>query len=174
MSDPYIGEIRMWPANFAPAGWMLCKGQLVPISESEALFNLIGTTYGGDGQSTFALPDLQGRVPVDDGQGAGQPTRILGEKGGAETVGITTATMAAHSHAFMASGTQGGTNNASGNVPAANLNISLYYEDVPAPTAALTPDVIKPDGGNQPHDNMQKFLVINFIISLYGLYPPPT
>lgn len=169
--EPFVGEIRMWPGNFAPAGWLLCLGQLIPISENETLFNLIGTTYGGDGQSTFALPNLGSRVPVDDGQGPGQPTRLLGEIGGTENVTITIANMAAHSHGFQVSTAEGGTSNASGNYVGVAPTISIFYEDNPNPAASLNAQTIQPDGGSQPHENIQPFLCINHIISLYGVYP---
>jgi microcystin-dependent protein len=167
MAQPYVGEIRMFAGNFAPAGWMFCEGQLLPISENETLFQLIGTTYGGDGQSTFALPDLQGRIPIHQGNGF-----ILAETGGAEDITLTTTQIPAHSHAFVATNATGTSPNASGNIAAATGNIDLYRE-----TAANTPmaaQTIGPVGGSQPHTNFQPYLCINFIISLFGIFPSPT
>src|SRR5208283_951554 len=134
MSQPYVGEIRMFAGNFAPAGWMFCEGQLLPISENETLFNLIGTTYGGDGQSTFALPDLRGRLPVHQGNGF-----TLAETGGAEEVTLTTSTIPAHSHPFLASLNQGGTRNPTGNVLATVIAGSIYAQQ--PPTAALAASI---------------------------------
>jgi microcystin-dependent protein len=171
MGTPYIGEIRMFGGNFAPAGWMFCQGQLLSISENDTLFNLIGTTYGGDGQENFALPNLQSRFPIHMGQGAGLPNRVQAETGGAEEVTITPQTLPAHSHGFMVSTSAGTTNNASGNVVGASPNVKLFYEDTPAPAVALNAQVIQPTGGSQPHENIQPFQVINFIISLFGVFP---
>ena len=174
MSQPFVGEIRMFGGNFAPAGWMLCVGQLLPISENEVLFNLIGTTYGGDGQSTFGLPDLQGRVPVHQGSGF-----VLAEKAGVESVTLTNNQIPAHNHPVQAaSGTQGAVAVPAANTilgdevlnPAQNPTPFAYLPGGGAPTA-LAPISIGPTGGSQPHDNMQPFLTINFIISLFGIFP---
>lgn len=173
MSSPYIGEIRMFGGSFAPVGWALCQGQTIPISQNDTLFNLIGTTYGGDGQNTFNLPDLSGRVPVHQGQGSGISQQyIIGEQGGVESVTLTTQQMPSHTHAFV-----GCTNSALASSPAN----AIYGKAVSAtPFYAGTPDVslnagsVQPQGGNQPHENMQPFLVVTFIISLYGIYPTPT
>ena len=165
MSDPYIGEIRMFGGNFAPAGWAYCNGQLIPISENDALFTLIGTTYGGDGQETFALPDLQGRVPIHQGNGF-----VLGQKAGVESVTITTQQLPTHSHAWLASKDTGGTTNPPGNVAASIPGGgSVYIQD--SASVALNPQSLQPQGGSQPHENMQPFLVISFIISLFGIFP---
>lgn len=166
MSNPYVGEIRMFGGNFAPAGWMFCEGQLLPISENETLFNLIGTTYGGDGQSTFALPDLRGRLPIHQGNGF-----ILAETGGVEEVTLTTQQIPIHTHALIATGTVGTALNPAGNVTAQGITITIYRE-APAntPTAATA---IGQVGGSQPHTNFQPYLCINFIISLFGIFPPP-
>ena len=167
MAQPYVGEIRMFGGNFAPAGWMFCEGQLLPISEYETLFNLIGTTYGGDGQSTFALPDLRGRVPVHQGNGF-----ILAETGGTETVTLTVNQIAAHSHPFLAVQDIGGANAPSNNLLAQSTAIKLYS---PAnPGSPLGASSITPLGGSQPHTNFQPYLCVNFIISLFGLFPPPS
>jgi microcystin-dependent protein len=169
MSQPYVGEIRMFAGNFAIAGWMFCEGQLLPISEYETLFNLIGTTYGGDGQSTFALPDLRGRLPVHQGNGF-----TLAETGGVETVTLTVQQIPAHTHPYLASTDLASTANPSTAVLAA-LNIALNDIYIPAAgTNALSPNSISSTGGNQPHDNFQPYLCINFIISLFGVFPSPT
>lgn len=167
MSTPYIGEIRMFAGNFAPAGWMFCNGQLLPISEFDVLFNLIGTTYGGDGQTTFALPDLQGRLPVHQGPGF-----ALSQAGGAESVTLTTSQIPAHSHQFLASTNAGATKNPPGNALATAVGGSAYIQA--APTTALATQSLQPAGGSQPHDNIQPFLCVSFIISLFGVFPSPT
>jgi microcystin-dependent protein len=157
----------MFGGNFAPAGWMFCSGQLLPISEYETLFNLIGTTYGGDGQSTFGLPDLQGRVPVHQGSGF-----TLAETGGVEVVTLTTAQMPSHSHPFLCSTNPGGATSPPGNVPATVVAGSAYVQM--AATAALAPASVSAVGGSQPHDNFQPYLCVSFIISLFGIFPSPT
>jgi len=168
MAQPYVGEIRIFAGNFAPAGWMFCEGQLLPISENDTLFNLIGTTYGGDGQETFALPDLRGRVPIHQGNGF-----ILAETGGVETVTLTTQQMAVHTHAFLA--TTAAPNSASpGNAFLAKPVASVYNDINPPNTVSMNPAAITPTGGSQPHDNFQPYLCLDFIISLFGIYPSPT
>lgn len=167
MAQPYVGEIRMFAGNFAPAGWMFCEGQLLPISENETLFQLIGTTYGGDGQSTFALPDLRGRIPLHQGNGF-----ILAETGGAEEITLTTQQIPSHSHALIASTTISTQASPAGNVVAQSSAADLYIEDTAA--SALAPQAILPAGGSQPHTNFQPYLCIDFIISLFGLFPSPT
>ena len=167
MAQPYVGEIRMFAGNFAPAGWMFCEGQLLPISEYETLFNLIGTTYGGDGQSTFALPDVRGRIPLHMGN-----SFILAETGGAEEITLTVNQIAAHSHPLLASlDTAGGSspeNSVTGQVGA----IQIYREVAPA--AALSPLAVTATGGSQPHTNFQPYLCVDFIISLFGIFPSQT
>jgi microcystin-dependent protein len=165
MGTPYLGEIRMFGGNFAPAGWAYCDGSLLPISEFDALFTLIGTTYGGDGAETFALPSLQSRVPIHRG-----PNNVLGQAGGVEAVTLISQQMPAHTHAFVANTSDGTSNDAQGHVVASSPNIDLYYEDAPATN--LNQAALFPDGGSQPHDNMLPFQAINFIISLYGIFPP--
>ncbi len=167
MAQPYVGEIRMFAGNFAPAGWMFCEGQLLPISENETLFQLIGTTYGGDGQSTFALPDLRGRLPLHQGNGF-----ILAETGGAEEITLTTSQIPAHSHALLASADQGGSPNPAGNLTSRPPATFIYLED--APTVNMAAQAIGPVGGSQPHTNFQPYLCIDFIISLFGIFPSPT
>ena len=167
MSQPYYGEIRMFGGNFAPAGWMFCEGQLLPISEYETLFNLIGTTYGGDGQSTFALPDLRGRVPVHQGNGF-----ILAEQGGVEEVTLTVNQIPAHSHPLLASGDLGNQLTTTGNLLSNSQGAIPYIEDVT--TLNMSSSAITPVGGSQPHTNFQPYLCVNFIISLFGIFPSPT
>jgi microcystin-dependent protein len=167
MAQPYVGEIRMFAGNFAPAGWMFCEGQLLPISEYETLFNLIGTTYGGDGQSTFALPDLRGRLPLHQGNGF-----ILAETGGAEEITLTVSQIPAHSHPFLASTSAGSQGNPAGNVTAQNTLVQIYAEDVP--TVNMGNNAIGPVGGSQPHTNFQPYLCVDFIISLFGIFPSQT
>jgi len=167
MSSPFIGEIRMFAGNFAPVGWAFCNGALIPISENDALFNLIGTTYGGDGQSTFALPNLQSRVPVHVGPGF-----ALGQSGGAETVTLTVSQIPAHSHVPLASSSPGTQSNPQNGVWAANTTLSPYENT--APSINMDPGAMGSSGGSQPHDNMIPFLVINFILSLFGIFPSQT
>ena len=167
MAQPYVGEIRIFAGNFAPAGWMFCEGQLLPISENETLFNLIGTTYGGDGQSTFALPDLRGRIPVHQGNGF-----TLAETGGVEQVTLTVNQVPAHSHAMQALTNNASSVNASGNLLA---QIPTYTPYIAAsPNSPLSSNAISSVGGSQPHDNFQPYLCLNFIISLFGIFPSQT
>ena len=167
MAQPYVGEIRMFAGNFAPAGWMFCEGQLLPISENETLFQLIGTTYGGDGQSTFALPDLRGRIPVHQGNGF-----ILAETGGAEEITLTVNQIPAHSHPLLASGATATNANPTGNVVGNQTLAQLYVEDVTSTN--LSPNAVTSVGGSQPHTNFQPYLCVDFIISLFGIFPSPT
>jgi microcystin-dependent protein len=167
MAQPYVGEIRMFAGNFAPAGWMFCEGQLLPISENETLFQLIGTTYGGDGESTFALPDLRGRIPIHQGNGV-----ILAETGGAEEITLTVNQIPAHTHTVLAN-PQAATDTtpSSANVPAQPPG--FLYNKL-APFANMSPQIIAPVGGSQPHTNFQPYLCVNYIISLFGIFPSPT
>jgi len=171
LGSPYVGEIRIFAGNFAPVGWMLCQGQLLPISEYETLFNLIGTTYGGDGQSTFALPNLQSRLPVHQGTSSFGTTYIIGQVAGAETVTLSTPQIPAHSHALGVSSSQGNAPGPAGGVSAAS---TLDQYATAAPSLAFSPNALSNAGGSQPHDNMSPFLVVNFIISLFGIYPSQT
>lgn len=166
MSQPYIGEIRIFAGNFAPVGWLFCEGQLLSIAENEVLFQLIGTTYGGDGESTFALPDLQGRLPLHQGNGF-----LLAETGGAEDVTLTLSQIPAHSHAMMNSSGIGKSSSPKGGV-LANSSGKAFY-GVGGTVASLAPETISPVGGSQPHTNMQPYLCVNFIISLFGIFPTP-
>lgn len=167
MAQPYIGEIRMFAGNFAPVGWMFCEGQLLPISENEALFQLIGTTYGGDGESTFALPDLRGRLPIHQGNGF-----ILAETGGAEEITLTVNQIPSHTHPMLATLDTGASNNPLNSVLAQSPNIKLYSAAAPGQT--LNPVTVGPVGGSQPHTNFQPYLCIDFIISLFGIFPSQT
>jgi microcystin-dependent protein len=157
----------MFAGNFAPAGWMFCEGQLLPISEYETLFNLIGTTYGGDGQSTFALPDLRGRIPLHQGNGF-----ILAETGGVETVTLTVSQIPAHSHPFLGTTSIATNGNPGGNVVAQPSTISPYLNA--PPTVAMAPQASGGTGGSQPHNNFQPYLCVDFIISLFGIFPSQT
>jgi microcystin-dependent protein len=167
MAQPYVGEIRMFAGNFAPAGWMFCEGQKLPISENETLFNLIGTTYGGDGQSTFCLPDLRGRIPIHQGNGF-----ILSETGGAEEITLTVDQIASHTHPWLASNQLATVttpaNNAVGRTTTADI-----YGQLP-PIVNMSVQAISFVGGSQPHTNFQPYLCVNFIISLFGIFPPPS
>ena len=167
MAQPYVGEIRMFAGNFAPAGWMFCEGQLLPISEYETLFNLIGTTYGGDGQSTFALPDSRGRLPVHQGNGF-----TLAETGGVETVTLTVPQIPAHTHAFLAAANPGTIASPSGSVPGASPSVTPYRQQTPA--TPMSASAIGSTGGSQPYDNFQPYLCVDFIISLFGIFPSQT
>ena len=172
MSDPFVGEIRMFGGSFAPAGWSFCDGQLMPISQNETLFNLIGTTYGGDGQETFALPNLQSRVPVHAGQGPGvSQNYTLGETFGVESVTLTTQQIPVHNHAFLCSLNTPNTTDPTNQVIAQSLQIHMFTED--ATNRQMNAATMQPQGGSQPHDNMSPYLVVSFIISLFGLFPPP-
>jgi microcystin-dependent protein len=166
MAQPYLGEIRMFAGSFAPAGWAFCAGQLMPISENSALFNLIGTTYGGDGQSTFGLPDLQGRLPLHQGNGF-----IQGETGGVEEVTLTSQQIPVHNHAMLASSGQATSNSPNGNVLAATQAATVTAYGTDGPFVQLAPQAIGIAGGNQPHTNMQPYLCITYIISLFGIFP---
>lgn len=167
MSQPFVGEIRMFAGNFAPAGWQFCDGSLLPISDFETLFNLIGTTYGGDGQTTFALPDLRGRLPIHQGNGF-----TLSETGGVETVTLTVSQIPSHSHPYLASTNPGASNLPSGNLLADQPGGKNYRPTTPA--ASLGPQSIGSTGGSQPHDNFQPYLCVDFIISLFGVFPSQT
>ena len=166
MAQPYIGEIRMFGGNFAPAGWMFCEGQLLAISENDTLFNLIGTTYGGDGQSTFALPDLRGRLPIHQGNGF-----ILAQNGGVEEVTLTVPQIPAHSHAFLASANNASAANAAGKLLAQTPSYTPYI--ALSANSALSANAVGSTGGSQPHTNFQPYLCVSFIISLFGIYPSP-
>lgn len=168
MSEPFISEIRMFGFDFPPRGWAFCDGQILSIAQNTALFSLLGTTYGGNGQSTFALPDLRGRTPLHFGQGSGLQPRNLGELGGTETQTLLPAQLPAHNHALTAAaaantGEPGAARPATGEVRA-------FRESVSA-TVPMAADAVAPSGGTQPHPNMQPSLVVNFSIALEGIFP---
>lgn len=167
MAQPYVGEIRMFAGNFAPAGWMFCEGQLIPISEYETLFNLIGTTYGGDGQSTFALPDMRGRLPVHQGNGF-----ILAETGGVEEITLTVSQIPAHSHPMLASGSVANTPNPGNNLAGVASQVNTFFGDIP--NTNMSTAAVGSVGGSQPHTNFQPYLCVDFIISMFGIFPSPT
>ena len=169
MSEPFVGEIRMFAGNFAPVGWSFCDGTLLPIADYNVLFQLIGTTYGGDGQSTFALPDLRGRLPIHMGNGF-----TLAETGGVETVTLTASTIPAHSHPYLANTDFGNTNDPTGAVLCALTTAGSEYLFAGSGPNAMTPGSIGSTGGSQPHDNFQPYLCIDFIISLFGVFPSQT
>jgi len=169
MAQPYVGEIRMFGGNFNPAGWLFCEGQLLPISENEPLFQLIGTTYGGDGQSTFGLPDLRGRITVHQSPGNGFP---LAQPGGVEDVTLTSTHMPVHTHALAANSSAGSSPDPTSNVLAGSPTIDMFRES--APSVSLANNTLGPAGGSQPHANFQPYLCISFIISLFGIFPTPT
>lgn len=170
---PYVGEIRMFGGNFGPNGWLICQGQTLPISEYDTLFNLIGTTYGGDGQETFALPDLQGRLPVHMGKGpALTQTYVIGQPFGSESVTLTQQTTPQHTHGLLASTGPGTTANPQDMVLASPPSITMFIRD--SPGSALPAQMVRPIGGSQPHENRMPVLAINYIISLYGVYPSPS
>ena len=182
MSQPYVGQIIMFGGNFAPAGWMLCQGQIVPISENETLFQLIGTTYGGDGESTFALPNLAGRVPIHQGTGSGLSTYVIGEAAGVESVTLTTQQIPQHNHLVTAIAGTG----ANSNKPVSNYIPADQAATVPgggqlfcyAPSGGaqqtIAPSTIQGTGGSQPHENIQPILTVTYVISLFGVFPTPT
>jgi microcystin-dependent protein len=169
MAQPYVGEIRIFAGNFAPAGWMFCEGQLLPISENETLFQLIGTTYGGDGEATFALPDLRGRIPLHFGNGF-----ILAETGGVEEVTLNVNQMTAHSHPLLVSSDNATANAAANNLLAATTGAAVSAYGTDTPLITISPQTIGSTGGSQPHTNFQPYLCVDFIISLFGIFPSQT
>lgn len=172
MADPFVAEIRIFPFNFPPTGWAFCNGQLMPISQNTALFSLLGTTYGGDGKSTFALPDLQGSAPMQPGQGQGLSLRDLGEQSGVESITLLVSEIPLHSHALMADALDASDLNA----PASNRVLALStgvqaYQTATAGAAPMAPQALPPAGGGLPHNNMQPYLTLNFCIALQGVFP---
>src|SRR5688500_16413605 len=170
----FIGEIRMFAGNFAPAGWAFCHGQVMPISENDALFTLIGTTYGGDGQTTFALPNLQSRVPMHAGTGPDGTTYQLGEMSGVESVTLTSQQIPSHNHALMGSSSTASATDPLGNVGARVTAAAVFPYGTDNPAQPLSAQAVNPAGGSQPHENMQPYLCINFILSLFGVFPTQT
>ena len=176
MADPFVAEIRIFPFNFAPRGWAFCNGQILPISQNTALFSLLGTTYGGNGQSTFALPDMQGNAPMHPGQGPGLSLHDLGETGGSETVTLLDSEMPVHSHLVRASNQQGDVQQPTATTSLARPAGALPYvpgSPVP-PLVNMAFQSLTPAGGSLPHNNMQPYLTLNFNIALQGVFPPRT
>lgn len=170
MADPFVAEVRIFPFNFAPTGWAFCNGQILPISQNTALFSLLGTTYGGNGQSTFALPDLQGNAPMFWGQGPGLSLYDLGQMGGSDTVTLLQSEIPAHSHGMVVSSQQALENNPTGQKWAMGDGVNLYA--APNPVVQMSPSALAPAGGDQPHNNLMPYLTLNFCIALQGVFPP--
>lgn len=173
--DPFVAEIRIFPFNFAPKGWAFCDGQILPLSQNTALFSLLGTTYGGDGKSNFALPNMQGNAPMHPGQGPGLSLHDLGETGGSETVSLLESEIPAHSHALRVHAADAGDNSApSSTVVLAKSNNGQAYQTNLAGLQPMSDQILTPAGGDQPHNNLQPYLTLNFCIALQGVYPPRT
>jgi microcystin-dependent protein len=171
MSSPFLAEVRIFPTNFAPTGWAFCNGQIIPLSQNTALFALLGTVYGGDGKSTFALPDLQDRAPMHPGfQPPGLSTRLLGEMGGSETVTLLPSEIPTHSHTLRVSTSDANSNAPTGQLAASAIGVGMYAAPS-APLTQLNPMTLPPAGGNQPHNNMMPALVLNFCIAMQGVFP---
>ncbi len=171
--DPFVAEIRIFPFNFPPKGWAFCDGQILPLSQNTALFSLLGTTYGGDGKSNFALPNMQGNAPMHPGQGPGLSLHDLGETGGSDTVSLLESEIPSHTHNVQASSQDGTDNHPVNNYPAQGVGINLYVNAGTTPVN-MNDNAIAPAGGDQPHNNMQPYLTLNFCIALQGVYPPRT
>ena len=170
MSDPFVAEIRIFPFNFPPKGWAFCDGQLLPLSQNTALFSLLGTTYGGDGKSTFALPDLQGSAPMQPGQGQGLSLRDLGEQSGVENVTLLISEIPVHTHGMMAAGGDPAESNDPTNFAMArSKNGNAYTNNLTI--TQMSPQALPPAGGSLPHNNMQPYLTLNFCIALQGVFP---
>jgi microcystin-dependent protein len=174
MADPFVAEIRIFPFNFAPKGWAWCDGQLLPLSQNTALFSLLGTTYGGDGKSNFALPDLEGRAPMHPGQGPGLSLHDLGETGGSETVTLLESEIPAHAHGVMAVGGFAGTDNDPTGGIFAKGDAGLLPYTPPGSLTPMSDQALAPAGGDQPHNNLQPYLTFYFAIALQGVFPPRT
>jgi microcystin-dependent protein len=172
MADPFVAEIRIFPFNFAPKGWAWCDGQLLPLSQNTALFSLLGTTYGGDGKSNFALPDLQGRAPMHPGQGPGLSLHDLGETGGSETVTLLESEIPSHSHSWKVSVATAIQNDPTGQYYGGGDGINEYAAQ--AANATMADQSLTPAGGDQPHNNMMPYLTFYFCIALQGVFPPRT
>ncbi len=169
MSEPFVGEIRMFAGNFAPRGWAFCDGQLLAVSQNDALFSLLGTIYGGDGRTTFGLPDCRGRLPIHAGAGPGLSQRRLGAKAGSETVTLTVNQMPSHTHPMNATTATGTDNNPGGKLTAESPSVDVYFEG--DPTVSMSTNAITNTGGSRAHTNLMPFLCIHFIIALFGIYP---
>jgi microcystin-dependent protein len=173
MADPFVAEIRVFPFNFAPKGWAFCDGQILPISQNTALFSLLGTTYGGNGTSNFALPNMQGNAPMHPGQGPGLSLHDLGETGGSQAVTLLDSEMPAHAHTMRAhNGDPGDAQNPGPNTSLAQSGQgSAYQTNTSSNLVALNPGILAPAGGDLPHNNMQPFLTLNYCIALQGIFP---
>jgi len=171
MSDPFLGEIRLVGFNFPPRGWAACNGQVMSIAQNTALFSLLGTTYGGNGQSTFALPDLRGRVPIHQGQGPGLAPYDIGQTGGEEAHTLTQSEMPLHNHAARAHAGAGNSNVANGNIWSKDAGVSSATYSSAAQDGLMSASAIAPAGGSQPHNNLQPYLTLNFVIALNGIFP---
>lgn len=174
MSNPFLAEIRIFPFNFAPKGWAFCDGQILPLSQNTALFSLLGTTYGGDGKSNFALPNLQGSAPMHPGQGPGLSLHDLGETGGSDTVTLLESEIPSHSHSLMASALNANLNAPNPNNSIARTSPQQLYMPTAPPLVSLADQTIAPAGGDQPHNNLMPYLTLNFCIALQGVFPPRT
>ena len=172
MSDPFVAEIRIFPGNFAPRGWAFCNGRLIPITQNTALFSLLGTTYGGNGQTTFALPDLQGRAPMHHGDGLGLTPRSIGESSGSQTVSLLTSEVPVHTHTLAASASVAASRDPNNNPLARSRNGLAYQSVVDQNLTGMAPQAVSTAGGDVPHNNMQPYLALNFIIALQGIFPP--
>lgn len=173
MADPFVAEIRIFPFNFVPQGWAFCDGQLLPLSQNTALFSLLGTTYGGNGKSNFALPDLQGRAPMHPGQGPGLSLHDLGETGGSETVTLLESEIPSHNHLLHADTQDPGDNFAPSSLMVLGVT-NVYQTNVSTNLVTLAPEALAPAGGDAPHNNLQPYLTLNFCIALQGVFPPRT
>lgn len=171
MSEPFIGQITIVAFDFAPKGWALCNGQILPIAQNTALFSLLGTTFGGNGQTTFALPDLRGRTPIHWGTGPGLPSVTLGESSGSETVTLTINQLPMHNHIAMATTTPGDMPNPGGNMWAVESQGATFVYSDQTPNGTMAQNAIAPAGGSQPHTNLQPYLTVNFVIALVGIFP---
>ena len=174
MSNPFVAEIRIFPFNFPPKGWAFCDGQILPLSQNTALFSLLGTTYGGDGKSNFALPNMQGNAPMHPGQGPGLSLHDLGETGGSDTVTLLESEIPSHSHVFMTQALAATAQTAAPTVSLARSKTVAIYSQTTTPVVQMADATVAPAGGDQPHNNLMPYLTLSFCIALQGVYPPRT